>query len=133
MHYRKLYEIHLGYKLSSDFEVHHIDHVRTNNFMNNLVGIPRVLHRKYHAACSRVNMSYDRFKESERHMSFYKNHSDDDDDDGSVSQKQMAKSFYYGDKEDYHRHIRERDELIILILQYKKDQNLKKSIPSISA
>ena len=50
MNSRKYYEKHFNVKVPKDFDVHHIDCNRNNNDITNLVAIPRVLHRRYHAA-----------------------------------------------------------------------------------
>lgn len=51
MNYRKKYELYLGYRLTPDIEVHHIDHNRGNDHVSNLVAIPKDLHREYHTYC----------------------------------------------------------------------------------
>ena len=48
MDYRKFYEQILNVKLKKEEEVHHLDRNRGNNEINNLVAIPRKLHRQYH-------------------------------------------------------------------------------------
>lgn len=48
MSYRNKYEEKTGLKVPSSFDIHHIDLNRKNNDINNLVAIPRELHRDYH-------------------------------------------------------------------------------------
>ena len=48
MHYRKLYEIVTQQKIPTGFEVHHIDLNHYNDDINNLVAIPKELHKKFH-------------------------------------------------------------------------------------
>ena len=49
MNYRLFYEKQTGEKIPENFEVHHIDHNRKNNSIDNLVAIPKKLHKKYHS------------------------------------------------------------------------------------
>lgn len=46
--YRKKLEKAIGIQIPDGFEVHHIDHRRTNDSIDNLVAIPKSLHREYH-------------------------------------------------------------------------------------
>lgn len=48
MTYRKFYEKELGLILPRGFDVHHIDQNRNNNFLENLVAIPKEIHQGYH-------------------------------------------------------------------------------------
>lgn len=48
MNYRKFYEEQTNLKLPKDFDVHHIDHNRENNNIENLIAIPKKIHQKYH-------------------------------------------------------------------------------------
>lgn len=48
MNYRKFYEEQTKTKLPKHFDVHHIDHDRTNNSIENLIAIPKNIHQKYH-------------------------------------------------------------------------------------
>lgn len=43
--YKKMHGIDIR---KNDFDVHHIDHDKNNNSMDNLVLLPRILHRRYH-------------------------------------------------------------------------------------
>ena len=43
-----MYERHLGVKIPADYDVHHIDENRNNHEFNNLVSVPRGIHRYYH-------------------------------------------------------------------------------------
>lgn len=46
--YRREYEKHLGFILPKEMHVHHLDHNRENNGIQNLVAIPSELHGRYH-------------------------------------------------------------------------------------
>ena len=46
--YRKYYEAQTGVKIPDGFHIHHIDHDRDNNTIENLVALPEELHTKYH-------------------------------------------------------------------------------------
>lgn len=52
--YRKFYEKQTGKKVPKDFDIHHIDLNRENNDIENLVAIPKELHKKYHALLSKI-------------------------------------------------------------------------------
>jgi hypothetical protein len=53
--YRKIYADYYGIKWDSKlFEVHHIDRDRENNDINNLVLVPKKLHREYHKYLSMI-------------------------------------------------------------------------------
>lgn len=49
MSYRKIYckELWIS-RISKSFDIHHIDHNRKNNDIENLVALPQTLHIKYH-------------------------------------------------------------------------------------
>lgn len=47
MDYRKIYIEKFG-EIPQEFEIHHIDLNRENNLLNNLVAIPKELHKEYH-------------------------------------------------------------------------------------
>lgn len=49
MNYRKKYEELLNLILSNKEEIHHLDMDRENNNINNLVAIPKKLHKQYHS------------------------------------------------------------------------------------
>jgi len=46
--YRRKYELYLGVFLPPTIHVHHLDHNRNNNEVENLVAIPAILHKQYH-------------------------------------------------------------------------------------
>ena len=52
--YRKDYCSYLGYDITECYHVHHIDHDRENNKINNLVAIPKTLHSLYHKLHKRL-------------------------------------------------------------------------------
>lgn len=48
MNYRNLYEKHYNLKIPKNWEIHHIDSNRNNNDINNLIMMPKKLHRALH-------------------------------------------------------------------------------------
>jgi len=48
VNYRKLYEKHHNLKIPKDWEIHHIDANRQNNEPENLIMLPKQLHRALH-------------------------------------------------------------------------------------
>ena len=48
MCYREKYKKRFGIKFNNDYEVHHIDFDRSNNEIENLILLPRDLHKKLH-------------------------------------------------------------------------------------
>lgn len=48
MDYRRLYERHYGIKIPPEYDVHHIDFNRDNNNIDNLLLLPKSLHKKLH-------------------------------------------------------------------------------------
>lgn len=48
MNYRKLYEKHYNLKIPKNWEIHHIDANRNNNDINNLIMLPKKLHKALH-------------------------------------------------------------------------------------
>lgn len=48
MKYRNLYEKHYGITIPPEYEVHHIDFNRDNNNIENLLLLPKGLHRQLH-------------------------------------------------------------------------------------
>lgn len=46
--YREKYKRYYGIEFGRDYEIHHIDLNHNNNDIDNLVLLPRELHRKYH-------------------------------------------------------------------------------------
>ena len=48
MNYIKIYESHTRHAVPVGYEIHHIDHDRENNEIQNLVLLPDTLHRAYH-------------------------------------------------------------------------------------
>lgn len=55
MNYRKLYEKHYNIKIPKGFDIHHIDGNRQNNNIDNLLLLPRDIHKKYHSAINNMN------------------------------------------------------------------------------
>lgn len=55
MNYRKFYKTALGVELSSSFDIHHIDFDKSNNAINNLVALPRILHQNYHTSLKGIH------------------------------------------------------------------------------
>ena len=53
--YRKYYENYYGVKIPKGYEIHHIDLNHENNDINNLVSLPRKLHRKLHFYINAIN------------------------------------------------------------------------------
>lgn len=61
MDYRALYEQVYGITIPDGFDIHHIDFNHDNNNPNNLVMLPRELHKKlhyYHTEFSHVKTNY---------------------------------------------------------------------------
>ena len=56
MNYKKAYENYYGIIVPDDFEIHHIDYNHGNNAMNNLVALPKELHRKLHETKRSLDM-----------------------------------------------------------------------------
>lgn len=46
--YRKFYKEQTKKDIPKNYDVHHIDGIRSNNVIENLVAIPRDIHRMYH-------------------------------------------------------------------------------------
>jgi hypothetical protein len=46
---RESYGEAISQKVAFDQDIHHIDHIHTNNNLENLVAIPKDLHSKYHS------------------------------------------------------------------------------------
>ena len=46
--YRDIYQNYLEVTIPEDWHVHHIDHNRSNNSIENLVALPRSIHAIYH-------------------------------------------------------------------------------------
>lgn len=61
MHYRKFYEEKLCLVLKKDEEVHHLDRNRDNNCIENLVAIPRKLHKQYHLCLTMCEFGFKHF------------------------------------------------------------------------
>lgn len=56
--YRKYYEESVGTKIDKDYEIHHLDFNRHNNYIINLVALPKYLHRKYHNTLASANRNF---------------------------------------------------------------------------
>lgn len=55
MNYRRLYEDMTGEKIPKGYEIHHIDFNKKNNDIDNLVMLPKKLHRKLHKHITMYN------------------------------------------------------------------------------
>lgn len=69
--YRRFYKEYYGIDFDSEYEIHHIDFDKENNDINNLLLLPRKLHRQYHfvlnacgAVNGKVNMDFQVYGES---------------------------------------------------------------------
>lgn len=60
MNYRKFYEEETGETIPEGYEIHHIDHDRKNNDIDNLVALPKKLHRRYHYYRNKLLSDLDR-------------------------------------------------------------------------
>lgn len=58
--YRKFYETVTGLEIPDNHEIHHLDFNRKNNSIDNLVALPKELHRKYHntLASAKINFAH---------------------------------------------------------------------------
>ena len=65
MGYRKQYEKYHSLKLSSDYDVHHIDWNHNNNDIDNLIAVPKLVHTIIH------NNGYMDREEINRLVKFY--------------------------------------------------------------
>lgn len=61
MNYRKLYAKHYGIKIPPEYDIHHIDFDRNNNNIENLLLLPKKLHRKLHHVRNTSCVNLDRF------------------------------------------------------------------------
>ena len=58
--YRKIYADYFGIKWDRKiFEVHHLDRNRENNDINNLVLLPKKLHKEYHKIISIIQYDFE--------------------------------------------------------------------------
>ena len=55
MNYRKLYAEYFNIEIPSEYDIHHIDFDLTNNNIDNLILLPKSLHRKYHWVLNHFN------------------------------------------------------------------------------
>ena len=46
--FRRYYEEYYNIKIPEEFDIHHIDFNHSNNAIDNLIMIPKILHNKYH-------------------------------------------------------------------------------------
>ena len=53
--YKNVYAKHYNIKIPKGFEIHHIDFNRKNNNIDNLLLLPKYLHRDYHNTIQRIN------------------------------------------------------------------------------
>lgn len=53
--YRLKYKRYFGIDFGSDYEIHHIDFNRENNDIDNLVLLPKELHKKYHFVINQLS------------------------------------------------------------------------------
>ena len=53
--YRTKYKRYYDIDFSSDYDIHHIDFDRTNNEIDNLILLPKMLHQKYHFLINSVS------------------------------------------------------------------------------
>lgn len=56
MNYRKIYREKTGKKIPDDFEIHHLDQDRTNNEIDNLIAIPKRVHRQWHLYFNQITV-----------------------------------------------------------------------------
>lgn len=47
--YRKYYKEYYGIEFGNEFDIHHIDAIRENNDINNLILLPKSLQQQYHS------------------------------------------------------------------------------------
>ena len=57
MNYREKYKQHYGVEFGPEYEVHHLDLNHQNDDIENLLLLPRKLHRQYHFALARLPMT----------------------------------------------------------------------------
>lgn len=57
--YRKIYEEMCNIKIPKGYVVHHIDRIRKNNDIRNLVLLPEKLHKKYHTLLNKMENRYE--------------------------------------------------------------------------
>lgn len=55
--YKALFESHYGITVPKGYEIHHIDLNHDNNSIENLMVIPKGLHRRYHFLLSKMGCS----------------------------------------------------------------------------
>lgn len=61
MNYRRLYENHYGITIPPEYDIHHIDFNRENNEIENLLLIPKELHKRLHSVRNTSCVNLDRF------------------------------------------------------------------------
>lgn len=62
--YRKYYKNYYGIDFLHEYDIHHIDEDRENNKINNLILLPKNLHKRYHMTLCRVHFEYEIFGKS---------------------------------------------------------------------
>lgn len=96
MNYRKFYEEQTKTKLPKNFDVHHIDHDRTNNNIDNLIAILRELHQHYHQLIKVMNVIKD-LRIDVRYNPITFNYILDDVNELAKTTEEIHKFIYYRD------------------------------------
>jgi len=68
LEHRYVMEQHIGRPLRSGEHVHHLDHDRTNNAIDNLLIVDPIEHAKYHTSQPRVHQSADHRRKTSEAM-----------------------------------------------------------------
>lgn len=59
--YRTIFKNHYHLSFDSDIHIHHIDHNRQNNSIENLIALPAPLHRQYHTLMTDVDCAMEHY------------------------------------------------------------------------
>jgi len=59
INYRKIYKSYFG-SIPKGYIIHHYDHNRENNEINNLVALPEILHLKYHSTYKYLKLIFEK-------------------------------------------------------------------------